>query len=168
MHARFMGGVVPLQSRLSEPKSDSGSGSKAMLRPSSIHFASIKDDKSWSGPGLSCAVQGRGISEEAVNCGRCQETLSEDASQALRASIWHEPALTLTEEHGRYQTSAVSDCTDHPNDTLPGYWHSSNSGHACPRDHLAAVSQADVHSTSRDVAALRTTNIDFYHHSNQQ
>lgn len=149
MHARFMGGVVLLQSKLSEPKSDSGSGSKAMLRPSSIHLASIEDDKSWSGPGLLfCTVQGRRISEEAVNCGRCQETLSEGASQALRASIWHESALKLTEEHGRYQTSAVYDCTDHPNDTLPGNWHSSNIGHACPRDHLAAVSEADVHSTS--------------------
>lgn len=72
MHARFMDGVVLLQSRLFEPKSDSGSGSKAMLRPSSSHFASIKDDKSWPGPGLSsCTVQGRGISEEAVNCAVC-------------------------------------------------------------------------------------------------
>lgn len=96
-----MDGVVLLQSRLFEPRSDSGSGSKAMLRPGSIHFASIKDDKSSSGPGQSCTVQGRGISDEAVNCGRCQETLSEDASQALRAPIWHKPALTLSEEHGR-------------------------------------------------------------------
>lgn len=51
MQARFMDGVVLLQSRLFEPKSDSGSGSKPILRPSSIHFASIKDDKSWSGLG---------------------------------------------------------------------------------------------------------------------